>query len=98
MDIQTAITVPRIRVGGTIEAGAEIKPVFLVEDRIQSATTDALRGKGYEIRLVGGSAAVNGIIIDPSTGFRFGGADPRGNGYALGWKPTESRQIGREHV
>ena len=67
------------------KAGAEIKPVFLVEDRISAATIDALRAKAYEIRLVGGSAAVNGIIIDPSTGFRFGGADPRGNGYALGW-------------
>jgi len=85
MDIQTAITVPRIRVGGSIEAGAEVKPVFLVEDRISAATIDALRARGYEIRLVGSSAAVNGIIIDPSTGFRFGGADPRGNGYALGW-------------
>ena len=46
---------------------------------------DALRAKGYEIRPIGRSALVNGIIIDPSTGFRLGGADPRANGYALGW-------------
>lgn len=85
MDIQTAITAPRIRVGGTIEAGAEIKPVFLVEDRIPSATMDALRAKDYEIKLIESSGAVNGIIIDPATGFRLGGADPRENGYALGW-------------
>lgn len=85
MDIQIAITAPRMRVGGSTEAGTEIKPIFLVEDRIPAATIDALRAKGYEIRLIGFSGAVNGIIIDPATGFRLGGADPRDNGYALGW-------------
>jgi hypothetical protein len=28
---------------------------------------------------------VNGVMIDPATGFRLGGADPREMGYALGW-------------
>ena len=28
---------------------------------------------------------VNGIVIDPVTNFRLGGADPRENSYALGW-------------
>lgn len=85
MDIQSAITAPRMRVGGSTEAGTEIKPIFLVEDRIPAVTMDALRVKGYEIRPIGFSGAVNGIMIDPSTGFRLGGADPRENGYALGW-------------
>ncbi|MBV9481496.1 MAG: gamma-glutamyltransferase [Acidobacteria bacterium] len=85
MDIQTAITVPRMRVGGSTEAGSEIKPIFLVEDRIPAATMDALRATGYEIRPISQSGRVNGIIIDSSTGFRLGGADPRENGYALGW-------------
>lgn len=85
MDIQTAITVPRMRVGGSTEAGTEIKPIFLVEDRIPAATMEALRAKGYEIRPIAQSGRVNGIVIDPSTGFRLGGADPRENGYALGW-------------
>jgi gamma-glutamyltranspeptidase/glutathione hydrolase len=85
MDIQAAITAPRMRVGGSTEAGTEIKPIFLVEDRIPAATMDALRAKGYEIRPIEQSGRVNGIIIDPSTGFRLGGADPRENGYALGW-------------
>lgn len=84
MDIQTAITVPRMRTGG-VEAGTEIKPLFVVEDRISTATMDALRKKGYEIRPIERSGAVNGIIVDPSTGFRLGGADPREDGYALGW-------------
>jgi gamma-glutamyltranspeptidase / glutathione hydrolase len=85
MDVQTAITVPRMRVGGSTEAGTEIKPIFLVEDRIPAATMDALRAKSYVIRPIGQSGRVNAIVIDPSTGFRLGGADPRENGYALGW-------------
>ena len=84
MDIQTAITVPRMRTSG-VEAGTAIKPTFVMEDRIPAATMDALRAKGYEIRPISRSGAVNGIIIDPSTGFRLGGADPREDGYALGW-------------
>ncbi len=84
MDIQAAITAPRMRSGG-VEAGTEIKPLFSVEDRIPTATMDALRAKGYEIRPIEQSGRVNGIVIDPVSGFRLGGADPRENGYALGW-------------
>ena len=86
MDIQTAITAPRMRSGGTVEAGTEIKPSFRVENRVPEATMDALRAKGYEIKSVlNDYVLVNGILIDPATGFRLGGADPRDNGYALGW-------------
>ena len=46
---------------------------------------DALRTKKYQIRPIERSGAVNGIVIDPATGFRLGGADPREDGYALGW-------------
>lgn len=46
---------------------------------------EALRAKGYEIRPITQSGLVNGIIVDPATGFRMGGAYPRENGYALGW-------------
>jgi gamma-glutamyltranspeptidase len=53
--------------------------------RIPAATMEALRAKGYEIRPIAQSGLVNGIIIDRATGFRLGGADPRENGYALGW-------------
>jgi gamma-glutamyltranspeptidase/glutathione hydrolase len=85
MDIQTAINAPRIRSGG-VESGSEIKPAFRVEDRIPAATLDALRAKGFELTVVKDDGGrVNGIIIDPATKFRLGGADPRENGYALGW-------------
>jgi gamma-glutamyltranspeptidase len=86
MDIQTAIAAPRIRSGGNIESGSEIKPVFRVEDRIPAATLDALRAKGFELTVVKDDyGRVNAIVIDPVTKFRLGGADPRENCYALGW-------------
>ena len=85
MDIQTAINAPRIRSGG-VESGSEIKPAFRVEDRIPVATLDALRAKGFELTVVKDDyGRVNVIVIDPVTKFRLGGADPRENGYALGW-------------
>jgi gamma-glutamyltranspeptidase/glutathione hydrolase len=86
MDVQTAITAPRMIYGGRAETGTEFRPVFKVEDRVPLATLDALRSKGYEVISVkDDDGRVNGIVIDPATGFRLGGADPREMGYALGW-------------
>jgi gamma-glutamyltranspeptidase/glutathione hydrolase len=86
MDVQTAITEPRMIYGGRAETGTEIRPLFKVEDRIPVATMDALRAKGYEITSVkDDDGRVHGIMIDPITNFRLGGADPREMGYALGW-------------
>jgi gamma-glutamyltranspeptidase / glutathione hydrolase len=86
MDVQSAITAPRMIYGGRAETGTEFKPVFKVEDRIPEMTINALRAKGYEITVVkDDDGRVNGIVIDPATGFRLGGADPREMGYALGW-------------
>jgi gamma-glutamyltranspeptidase/glutathione hydrolase len=86
MDVQTAITEPRMIYGGRAETGTQIRPLFKVEDRIPTATMDALRAKGYEITSVkDDDGRVHGIVIDPATNFRLGGADPREMGYALGW-------------
>jgi gamma-glutamyltranspeptidase/glutathione hydrolase len=86
MDIQSAITAPRMTYGGTQETGTEIAPVFNVEDRIPRSVMQALRAKGFEIKPVSDDIGrVNGIMIDPASGFRLGGADPRENGYAIGW-------------
>lgn len=86
MDVQTAITAPRMIYGGRAETGTEFRPVFKAEDRIPLATLDALRAKGYEVISVkDDDGRVNGIVIDPATGFRLGGADPREMGFALGW-------------
>jgi gamma-glutamyltranspeptidase / glutathione hydrolase len=86
MDVQTAITAPRMIYGGRAETGTEFKPIFKVEDRIPETTMNALRARGYEITSVkDDDGRVNGIMIDPTTNFRLGGADPREMGYALGW-------------
>ena len=86
MDTQSGVTAPRMIYGGQAETGTEIKPLFKVEDRIPEATMNALRAKGYEvIKVDDDGGRVNGILIDPATGFRLGGADPRECGYAIGW-------------
>ena len=86
MDIQTAITAPRMIYGGQAETGTELKPVFKAEDRIPRATLDALRAKGYEVISVKDDGGrVNGAVIDLASGFRLGGADPREMDYAVGW-------------
>lgn len=86
MDIQSAITEPRMIYGGQAETGTEIKPLFKLEDRIPEATMNVLRAKGYEIvKVKDDGGRVNGILIDPASGFRLGGADPREDGYAIGW-------------
>jgi gamma-glutamyltranspeptidase/glutathione hydrolase len=86
MDIQTAITAPRMIYGGTQETGTAIGPVFNVEDRIPETVMSGLRRKGFEIKAVPDDyGRVNGIVIDPRSKFRLGGADPREYGYAIGW-------------
>jgi gamma-glutamyltranspeptidase/glutathione hydrolase len=86
MDMQSAITAPRMIYGGIQETGTEIGPVFNVEDRIPETVMRALRATGFEVKSVhDDSGRVNGIMIDPRSKFRLGGADPREYGYALGW-------------
>ena len=79
--IQAAIEAPRIRTYEDI--------ILEVEARIPKAIRDDLQGRGHTIRLiddwsylVGG---VQGIMVDPATGVLMGGADPRRDGYAIGW-------------
>jgi gamma-glutamyltranspeptidase/glutathione hydrolase len=81
MDIQEAIETPRVRVytDRTVDA----------EARIPADVRMALEARGHVIRVlpdyswvVGGG---QGVTRDPSTGTLAGGADPRRDGYALGW-------------
>jgi gamma-glutamyltranspeptidase/glutathione hydrolase len=59
------------------------------EARIPAATRDALAALGHTIHVlppwstaVGGG---HGILIDPRSRARLGGADPRRDGYAIGY-------------
>ncbi|RPI10697.1 MAG: gamma-glutamyltransferase [Zetaproteobacteria bacterium] len=81
MDIQEAIEAPRVRVytDRTVDA----------EARIPADVRAALEARGHTIRVlpdyswvVGGG---HGVTRDPATGTLAGGADPRRDGYAIGW-------------
>ncbi|MBI2115706.1 MAG: gamma-glutamyltransferase, partial [candidate division NC10 bacterium] len=81
MNIQAAIEAPRVRVyrDRTVDA----------EARIPADVRAALTARGHVIRelpewswVVGGG---QGVWVDPVSGALAGGADPRRDGYALGW-------------
>lgn len=81
MHVQQAIEQPRFR----HVAGRGIA----VESRVPEAVTDELARMGHEVTripewswLVGG---MHGIYRDPESGVLMGGADPRRDGYAVGW-------------
>lgn len=79
--VQAAIEAPRFK---TV-AGNEL----VIENRVSNDVLDALRSLGHEVMsidswdpAVGGG---QGILVDPETGAYSGGADPRRDGYAMGW-------------
>ncbi|MFQ5882399.1 MAG: gamma-glutamyltransferase [Candidatus Methylomirabilales bacterium] len=79
--LQEAIEAPRWR----HEPGKGL----LVEERIPPAIRRILGRRGHRILLrpawaqeMGGA---QGILVDPETGFYLGAADPRREGYAIGW-------------
>lgn len=81
MSIQAAIEAPRARP----QEGNRI----IAERRIAREVLDGLGARGHAVNLmpeftmaVGGA---QGIMIDPDSGTFSGGADPRRDGYAIGW-------------
>ena len=82
LNVQAAIEAPRLKA---------TNPEYLVhaESRIGRPVFDELESRGHEIEdigawslLVGGG---QGIIVDRESGAFMGGADPRRDGYVLGW-------------
>jgi gamma-glutamyltranspeptidase/glutathione hydrolase len=92
MDIQRAVSEPRLIYGGPQETGTEIPPIFDIEDRIGEETRAALRARGYTLDVVpSDEGSVNGVVRDPASGFLWGGADPRRLGSeGSWWGPTAS--------
>jgi gamma-glutamyltranspeptidase/glutathione hydrolase len=88
LTVQEAIAAPRFRWAD--EATDPLPARTLrVEARVPEATRRALAERGYALEVlgdftmrVGGAQAV---LRDPETGWLAGGADPRRNGYAMGW-------------
>lgn len=88
MNIQDAISAPRFR--WKDELGSVPAKELIIETRIPEKTLQELRNMGYVLdtslgewsMTVGGA---QGITIDHQTGWFMGGADPRRNGYSIGW-------------
>jgi gamma-glutamyltranspeptidase/glutathione hydrolase len=82
MGIQEAIEAPRFYARDT---DADLS----VEARVPARTTDALTKMGYRIKTLGDFdlffGGAQGIVIDPKTGMRVGGADPRRDGAVAGY-------------
>ena len=81
MNVQQAIEAPRVKLVAGYHA--------LAEGRIPTSVTDELNARGHAIEraadltwLVGG---MHGVYRDPETSVLMGGADPRRDGYAVGW-------------
>jgi gamma-glutamyltranspeptidase len=82
LDIQSAIESPRFRWG---MAGLGVQ----VESRVPEEVLLELLIRGHHVESypewtssVGG---VNGIVMDAASGLLMGGADPRRDGYVMGW-------------
>jgi gamma-glutamyltranspeptidase len=83
--VQAAIEAPRWLYGRTWGAASNS---LKVEGRIERNTIDTLQEKGHQIEVLDEFTDVMGhagvIKIDPVSKVKYGGADPRGDGTALG--------------
>jgi len=88
MTIQEAIDAPRFR--WKDEHGSIPATEIIMETRVPEEVRYDLTHLGFDLDTRVGEwsmsvGGVQGIIIDHETGWIEGGADPRRNGYALGW-------------
>ncbi len=87
LDIQQAVEAPRWLAGRF--ALGDAREVLNLEGRFAPATIAELARRGHEVNRweawneLAGHA--HGITIDPETGARVGGADPRSDGAAIGY-------------
>jgi len=88
MFIQQAIEAPRWSSHPGTAPTEEAYPYTLwVEDRITPEVRTALEEKGHRIKVVDGWSigGAQGIVIDQTRQILMGGADPRRDGYVIGW-------------
>ena len=79
MDVREAVTSPRFH-------HQWMPDVLQMEGWGFSADTlDKLKDAGYKLRVRGRLGDCQAIAVDPKTGWRFGAADPRGEGKAAGY-------------
>ena len=82
MNVQAGIEAARVKTG---EPGYGVS----AETRIDAEVFAELERRGHQFSYLGdysaGVGGGQGIMVDPDTGSFMGGADPRRDGYALGW-------------
>ncbi len=87
MNVQEAIEAPRW-LSGRFVLG-DPPDVLNLEARFADAVLADLEARGHQVRRLEAWAEVMGhaqaIEVDPSSGVLAGGADPRGDGAAIGW-------------
>ena len=80
-DVQLAIEAPRFRLYEDTR--------MQIEDRVTSAVRQELIARGHALELIGDYSMMVGggqsVMIDPESGARLAGADPRRDGYALAY-------------
>jgi gamma-glutamyltranspeptidase/glutathione hydrolase len=86
LDIQQAVEMPRF-LSGRFAIG-QPRDMLHLEARFPRATIDELERRGHTLDRWGDwnelAGHAHGITIDPVTGMRAGGADPRSDGEAVG--------------
>ncbi len=86
-DIQEAVQAPRW-LSGRFGLGEE-RDTLHIEGRFAPATLDELARRGHLLNRWGEwnelAGHAHGIVIDPHSGMRIGGADPRSDGAAIGY-------------
>jgi gamma-glutamyltranspeptidase/glutathione hydrolase len=89
MPVQEAIEAPRLALNATpnfYRPGAAIE--VRIEGRVPAATIATLKGMGHAIEVLPGWGSLGHmqvIRVDPKTGAKTAGADPRRTGYAMGY-------------
>lgn len=87
MDVQAAIEAPRWLLGDLTHRHPSAR--LQIESRVSRATVEDLQQAGHEVEVVGDWAFqmghAQGIVIDSDSAVRSGGADPRGEGAAIGY-------------
>ncbi|MDA1014587.1 MAG: gamma-glutamyltransferase [Planctomycetota bacterium] len=80
-DVQQAIEAPRFR----LYEGTRMQ----IEDRVTEAARGELTARGHAVEPIGDYSMLVGggqsVMIDPESGARLAGADPRRDGYALAY-------------
>jgi len=87
LDIQQAVEAPRW-LSGRFALG-EPRDLLHMEGRFPAGTIEALERRGHVVNRWGPwsdrAGHAHGITVDPETGARAGGADPRSDGAAIGY-------------